>query len=307
MKFGKLTSPDELLEVDFSLPVTPVETQTVLKAHGDKPLRVHIGCPMWGNKAWIGSLYPETAKPANFLKHYSKAFNGIELNSTHYQLPKAEVVERWYGLVAENDNFRFSPKLSQYISHRCQLVNCEGSIAKFGDAIRGFGEKLGCTFVQLPPHFGQDKIANVRSFLEVWPDDLPLAIEFRDASWFEAGRLIEPARDLLAAHRVNALVTDVAGRRDVCHLDMTGTTLMLRFVGNGLVPTDYSRADAWIEKIAKLAKEGLEDAYLFMHEPDDTYAPDMGVYFIQQLNKRLGLNLHEPVLGEFPGAQMSLF
>ncbi|MFK7970610.1 MAG: DUF72 domain-containing protein, partial [Bacteroidia bacterium] len=74
-----------------------------------------------------------------------------------------------------------------------------------------------------------------------------------------------------------------------------------------LAPTDYSRADAWVNTIAGLAKEGLQQVYLFMHEPDDTFAPDMGIYFIEQLNITLGLDIHKPVLGEIPGAQMSLF
>jgi len=35
----------------------------------------------------------------------------------------------------------------------------------------------------------------------------------------------------------------VAGRRDVCHATLTAPELMLRFVGNGLHPTDLTRVD----------------------------------------------------------------
>jgi hypothetical protein len=82
---------------------------------------------------------------------------------------------------------------------------------------------------------------------------------------------------------------------------------MLRFVGNGLIESDFVRADAWIQKLEQLKAAGLNHAYLFIHEPDDAYAPEMAIYFIEKLNATLKTSLHKPALGEYPGAQMSLF
>lgn len=308
MKFGKINEPDALSKVDFSLPPIPEETKVNLAAYGESgPVNIYLGCPMWGNKAWVGKLYPKGTKPGDFLEHYARTFNGIELNSTHYRIPTGDMVARWYEQASVNPEFRFSPKIPQFISHRFQLINCEAPLRDFTDAIAGFKELLGCSFVQLPPAFGFDKVGNLRTFFEMWPNEFPLAIEFRDVSWFEGQRLRQEARELLSAFRINALITDVSGRRDVCHMDITHDTLMLRFVGNEMIQSDYDRADAWVNRIAECVPMGLRNIYLFIHEPDSISAPEMGIYFIQKLNKALGLHIHEPVLGEIPGAQMSLF
>jgi uncharacterized protein YecE (DUF72 family) len=191
MKFGKITSEHELRQVDFSLPALPEETRVQLAASDrGTGLNIYIGLPMWGNKDWVGKLYPKGTKPSDFLHHYGKAFNGMELNSTHYRIPKQDIVERWRNQVADNPSFRFSPKIPQFISHRFQLINCQQPLEEFCEAIMGFDDTLGCSFVQLPPHFGPEKLANIRAFLESWPNELPIAFEFRSAAWFEAQRLI---------------------------------------------------------------------------------------------------------------------
>ncbi|MEZ4685080.1 MAG: DUF72 domain-containing protein [Bacteroidia bacterium] len=295
-------------QVDFGLPAIPDDSIVNLAVNkNSQMLKIHIGLPMWGNKDWTGKLYPKGTKAGEFLAHYARAFNGIELNSTHYRIPNADTVARWSAQVADNPDFRFSPKLPQFISHRFQLINCEAPLMEFCEAIRGFGTHLGCSFVQLPPNFGPEKLGNIRAFLEIWPKDLPIAFEFREAGWFQNQRLIPEARELLQAFRAGSVITDVAGRRDVCHLDLCNDSAMLRFVGNGLVQTDFERADRWVSTLKEFSEAGLHTAYLFIHEPDDAFAPEMAVYFIQKLNEQLGTILHTPVLGEFPGAQMSLF
>jgi uncharacterized protein YecE (DUF72 family) len=305
MKFGKLTDPLSLAAVDFSLPPTPERTLVLLRSEKRPPFRAYVGCPMWGNKAWAGKLYPPKAKPAQYLQHYARSFHGIELNSTHYQIPKAETVERWREMT--DPRFRFSPKIPQLISHRYQLFNCEDGVESFVEAIEGFEDRLGCSFVQLPPHFGLDKLSRLDWFLALWPRHLPLAIEFRHESWFQNQQLRPEALDLLEATGTATVITDVAGRRDVVHANLTQGTAMIRFVGNGLIPSDYQRADAWINRIEDWVENGIESLYFFVHEPDDTYAPEMGRYVVEKLNERLGLDLAVPGLKPDPGSQMSLF
>jgi uncharacterized protein YecE (DUF72 family) len=305
MKFGKIHDPQLLDSIDFSLPPDSSRSTELLQSEVRHKFQAYIGCPMWGNKAWVGTLYPPGTKAGDYLKHYARSFNGIELNSTHYRIPTEEIVERWREMAPEG--FHFSPKIPQTISHYARLFNCEPQVEAFCDAISVFEEKLGCSFVQLPPNFGFDQLNKLDWFLAGWPRHLPLAIEFRHESWFENHELKTQVLDLLEATGTTALITDVAGRRDVLHTHLTTSTAMIRFVGNGLVPTDYARADAWIDRIASWAKQGLEKLYFFVHEPDDTYAPDMGAYVIKQLNDKLGLGLVEPGIKPEPGSQMSLF
>lgn len=306
MKFGKLHDPDELSRVDFQLPTVPNRSIELIHAKTEgKPFRAYIGCPMWDNKGWIGKLYPKGSKAGEYLRYYARSFNGIELNSTHYRTPKHEIVSRWRDMAGED--FHFSPKISQTISHRFRLVNCQDQLDRFCESIEGFRSSLGCSFIQLPPNFTTAELPKLDWFLATWPQHLPLAVEFRHASWFEGGGLSADVLDLLEGTNTTALITDVAGRRDVLHAHLTTSTVMIRFVGNGLVPTDYTRADAWLDRIEAWVNQGLEALYFFVHEPDDTFAPEMGTYIIEGLNKRLGLDLPIPGLHDAPGAQMSLF
>ncbi|MDX2250012.1 MAG: DUF72 domain-containing protein [Bacteroidia bacterium] len=302
MKFGKL--PD-ITPVNFELPSGPGEVTRVLGGKPKGNFRAYVGCPMWGNKSWTGKLYPKTAKGADYLRYYSQSFNTIELNSTHYRVPSPDIARRWAEMAAPG--FAFCPKVPQTISHYRKLINCEDELNIFADTMAIFEEKLGCAFVQLHESFSPALLPYLRSFLQGFPPFLPLAIEFRHADWFAEHRLIPEAEELLQNHRVSAVITDVAGRRDVLHHSLTNSTAMIRFVGNGLIPSDYTRANAWIARIAEWVNLGLEKLYFFVHEPDDTFAPEMGAYIIQKLNTEFNLNLRIPGIPEEPGRQMRLF
>ena len=303
MKFGKIPNIEE---VDFSLPQDQPETLLGL-ARGDKQkdFQAYIGCPMWGNKAWVGKLYPKGAKAGEFLFHYSRAFNTIEMNTTHYRSPSDEQVLKWKEAVPES--FLFCPKIPQSISHYGKLQGVEEQTQSFCDAISFFEENLGCVFMQLHESFGPNKMQVLAEFLSNFSPSIPLAIEFRHAGWFEGNQLIPTLFELLYHFRVGAVITDVAGRRDVLHTSLSSDMAMIRFVGNGLVPTDYQRVDAWVERLSSWVSEGLKQLYFFVHEPDDTFAPEMGVYVIEQLNTQLNLDIPIPSLGENSGKQMSLF
>ncbi len=305
MKFGKLTDPDAISQVDFSIPPDDDHLREVLGGSPAANFKAYVGCPMWGNKAWVGKLYPKGTPQNQYLEHYSRSFNTIELNTTHYRVPKPEIIHRWREMAEEG--FMFAPKIPQSISHYRKLKNAEAETQRFVETIRLFEERLGCSFIQLHPSFGPELMDNLESYLIAWPKDIPLAIEFRHSAWFSKQQLIPEARAILQAHGVAPVITDVAGRRDVCQVSLTNKTAMLRFVGNALHETDYTRTDAWIERIAQWVALGLEELYFFVHEPDDTHAPEMGEYVIKKLNERFGLGLAIPGIHSLGNQQMSLF
>jgi len=305
MKFGKIDNQEALDKVDFRLAEDTARSMAMLKSTAHAGFQPYVGCPLWGNKAWIGKIYPKGSKQADFLRHYAYSFNGIELNSTHYRVPTTDMVSKWREMASEG--FLFSPKIPQLISHHYRLYNCSAQITEFCEAIAGFRDKLGCSFVQLPPNLGIDQISRLAWFLDHWPGDFPLAIEFRNESWFEAQQLKNQVLDLLEASKTTAVITDVAGRRDVAHMNLTTSTAMVRFVGNGLLPSDYERADVWVDRIKNWVEQGLHKLYFFVHEPDDTFAPDMASYFIEQLNQKVGTELTLPGIKPEAGSQMSLF
>ncbi|TAE37582.1 MAG: DUF72 domain-containing protein [Runella slithyformis] len=290
MDFGKLT---DISGVDFTLPFTPRFTQEVLQANAPKPAQVYVGPPVWSNKEWLGKIYPTAAKEKDFLGHFARQFNTIELNVTHYQVPTAATVTRWREAVPPH--FKFCPKWPQEISHERQLTGSEILIQNFVETIQGLGKNLGTTFLQLPPYFGPWKIDVLEKFLTQLPPHFPIAVEFRNEKWF-AEPVWNQTLQLLQRLGVGTVVSDVAGRRDVLHQSLTTPALTLRFVGNELHPTDYTRVDAWVQRIKVWLADGLQMAYVFVHCGDNNRAPELTKYWTEQLNRHCGLALQVPHL-----------
>jgi len=300
MKFGKLT---DVSGVDFSLPALSPRTAALLAGQlPEKPV-VYIGCTGWAMKEWIGRYYSPGTTPRDYLRAYGQQFDGIELNSTHYQLPKVELLERWREETPAS--FRFSPKLGQNISHAADLGINLGLGPSFAERLQGLGPRLGWGFMQLPPHFGPTKLPLLEQFLKQYPQNLfPICIEARQADIFADPLARKDYFDLLQHYKVGTCITDVAGRRDVLHLELTAPVLMLRFVGNGLLPSDYERVDAWISKVIELQEKGIREFYLFLHEPDNILAPDICQYMAEQLAKKTNWPIKIPQPYQDPQLQL---
>ncbi|KOY84903.1 hypothetical protein AD998_00925 [bacterium 336/3] len=300
MDFGKLK---DISHIDFSLPTESSENKRVLAQKYDKTLEVYVGCPIWATKEWVGKIYPSNAQSKDYLKYYAEQFNSIELNTTHYRVPDKETIEKWKEDVTEG--FKFSPKFPQPISHEKKLQGVGLMVKEFCDAIAGLKEHLGVSFLQLPPFFEFKDLHILESFLNSFPKEIPLSIEFRHASWFK-NDAFEKTAQILEKHHISTVITDVAGRRDVLHQRITTDTLLIRFVGNTLHPTDYTRIDTWVEQLKNWFEQGLKTLYFFVHEPDNVLAPDLSVYFIQKLNNVCKLQLKIPQIKQ-KDIQIKLF
>ncbi|EAY27094.1 protein of unknown function [Microscilla marina ATCC 23134] len=303
MKFGKVESADS---INFDLPPIAAGTRQLLqkREQTDTP-QIYIGCPIWGNKNWVGTLYPRKTPTGEYLKHYAQQFNTIELNSTHYSLPNNDTINKWK--TQASPGFKFCPKVPQDISHKLMPAGKASDFTQvFAQTMEGLSDYLGTTFMQLSPYFSPQDVAHLQRYLANFPQHIPLAVEFRHADWFKAGHF-ENAAQLLEQHHVATVITDVAGRRDVLHQRLTTPTLVLRFVGNNLHPTDYTRIDAWVARIQELISLGLQSAYLFIHQPDENEAtPELILYLIRALNKTCGLDLKAPQIYR-PPVQGTLF
>lgn len=305
MKFGKLT---DIADVDFSLPKEPIRNRLLLESLPKKTAKtkVYIGCTGWSMKEWIGTVYPKGTKTKEYLHYYSRQFNTIEFNTTHYRIPNEETVQKWYKESAAD--FKFCPKVLQLISHSRDLGYGSGRILEFCRAVAGLGEKLGCCFMQLPPYFGVDRLPVLEQFFEKWPSEIPLAIEVRHESWFAHPDHFQKLVQLAEIQNIALVITDVAGRRDVLHLALTNDKTMVRFVGNGLHDTDYERLDDWVLQLKKWWKSGLSEIYFFPHEPDNILAPQATAYLFEKLKKFDEIDVRGPKLLDADlGAQMSLF
>lgn len=302
MKFGKAS---DLNDIDFSLPAEPAANEARLDrfrlVQGEGRAQVYIGATGWSMKEWVGTWYPAKTKTADYLRHYGRLFNTIELNTTHYRIPTLEMVQKWYDSVPED--FRFCPKVPQTISHTNDFSLGGGQLPAFVASLEGMKEKLGCAFLQLPPYFDAGRLPALERFLDRWPRIFPLAVEVRHESWFADSATTGKLMDALALREVAAVITDVAGRRDVLHGYVTAPRTMIRFVGNGLVPTDFSRMEAWADK---LKAWNLPETYFFPHQPDNILSPDASAWFARHLETAGFADTRGPSRWTGP-EQMSLF
>ena len=292
MDFGRLL-PHEMASVDFTLPPDHPAVRRALPGAPIRHPRAYVGCPIWATKDWVGKLYPPGTKEADFLRLYTRQFNTIELNVTHYQIPTDDTIVRWREAAAPG--FTFCPKVPQAISHERQLVNAQRDTDAFGEAVRDLGTHLGTCFLQLPPYFQPRSLPALDQFLKTFPAQVPLAVEFRHPDWF-APDAWETALATLHRYGASTVITDVAGRRDVLHQSLTSPTAVIRYVGNMADPKDYRRLDAWADRLADWLSQGLETLYFFVHEHDNITSPEVARHFIRALNQRTGLSLAEPHL-----------
>ncbi len=284
MKFGKT---DNLSGIDFSLPTEPERNRLILDnlPARNSPPKIFIGATGWGMKEWIGKWYPKGTKQKDFLKAYGKQFNTIELNTTHYRIPNISLTEKWKSETPED--FVFCPKIPQTISHSREMGLNTDRIEIFSREIKNLEEKLGCCFLQMPPYFKSDRIAVLERFLSEWDNGIPLAIEIRHEDWFQNKKEFQQWILLLEKYNISTVITDVAGRRDVLHMGLTTDIAMIRFVGNGLIPSDFSRIDEWVEKLSHWFENNLKTVYFFTHEPDNILAPDLAVYLADKLKEKI--------------------
>lgn len=303
MKFGKLM---DISSVDFKLPADPPANRPridryQLGADDGRP-QVYLGATGWSMKEWVGKWYPAKTKASDYLLPYGQQFNTIELNTTHYRIPQQDTIQKWYQQTPAD--FRFCPKIPQTISHRNGLDIGGEANKLFIAAVDGLREKMGCCFMQLPPYFSHDRLPVLDKFLAAWPQLLPLAVEVRHASWFAHRQHTEQLMDTLAKYRTAAVITDVAGRRDVLHMYVTAPRTMIRFVGNGLHETDFQRLIDWT---TRLRQWRLPETYFFPHQPDNLLAPDATAWLYEQLQQQDWSATRGPKAIPPPPQQGSLF
>ena len=286
MKFGKVNNPGEL---DLSLPSDHPQTIVTLNKHleSDKELQISVGCAKW-NKTDLKNFYPRGTKDE--LAYYSTQFNSIELNAFFYRIFPPEQVEKWNK--KSTNGFKFYPKVPQLISQFRRLKNCEQELEDYIHSVSTFGEKLGSCFLQMHPNYTPKSWDDFVVFIENWPKEIPLAVEFRDVRWYD-GKVAEELYHLLEENNIATIITDTAGRRDLMHMRLTNPTCFIRYTGANH-ESDYTRLDDWVERLNDWKEQGIKEINFFVHQNMEKESPLLATYFIKKLNKKLGTDLKLP-------------
>src|SRR5436190_17251746 len=178
---------------------------------------VRVGTSGWnypsGNGTWNGVFYPKTRSRRDGtdrfdeLAFYAEHFNTVEVNSTFYGQPRADVTRGWAARTPAG--FDFSLKLYQKFTHpkmfkAVALKSAPGAEGELLDLLAQVTQsdiddfragieplaaagKMGALLAQFPPSFkdatqSRDYLAQLlRAFA-----DYPIAVELRHKSWSDA-------------------------------------------------------------------------------------------------------------------------
>ncbi len=145
-------------------------------------MRIRVGTSGYSYKEWKGSFYPEKLAAKDMLRYYAQRLETVEINNTFYRMPNESMLQGWSEQVP--DTFAFVLKASRRITHDKKLLNVGEEVGYLMRIVSTLGGKLGAMLFQFPPFFKKD-IARLDEFLALVPADRSVALEFRNATWFD--------------------------------------------------------------------------------------------------------------------------
>jgi uncharacterized protein YecE (DUF72 family) len=168
-----------------------------------------LGTSAFTANGWQGSFYPPGMKSRDFLSFYATQFATVEIDSTFYGCPSSRTVTNWAARTPED--FIFSVKVPQIITHEKVLVDCHAEFEEFVKTMDILGPKLGPMVFQFPlfdrwkfpkqDHF----LAVLEPFLKRLPADHKFVVEIRNKNWLDAR-----FADLLREYKVGLALTDTS-------------------------------------------------------------------------------------------------
>ena len=182
----------------------------------------------------------------------------------------------------------------QGITHRGSLKDKQFITNEFFRGIVYFGGHLGPIFIQVSDTFSPKRKEELFTYLKSLPTDLQFFLEVRHPDWFLKEEIRNELMTTLTAMNMGIVITDTAGRRECAHMHLTIPKVFIRYVGNSLHASDYTRCDAWIERMKYWLDNGLQELYFFMHMHDEATSPELTVYLVDKMNAACGLNLIKP-------------
>ena len=232
-------------------------------------MHIYAGTSGYSYKSWKGSFYPDDLPARKFLSFYGQQLPAVEINNTFYRMPKAETLETWRDSVPEG--FRFVLKASRRITHHQRLRDSDDSLRYLIDTSAALGERRGPFLFQLPPYLKKD-LDRLRSFLDLVPENVQVAMEFRNQSWFDDETL-----SVLEERGAALCVADTGGDKDTPFAATTDWGyLRLRREDYD----DEALAD-WAERVCQ---QSWREAFVFFKHEEEGAGPRMAARFLELLD-----------------------
>jgi uncharacterized protein YecE (DUF72 family) len=213
----------------------------------------HVGTSGWSYDHWEHVLYPAGTPSRDRLGCYVQQFGTVELNASFYRWPRDMSFASWRRRLPEG--FVFSVKAPRGLTHGKRLYSPETWIGRITSAWHELGDKRGVLLVQLPPAMERDD-GRLAYFLELVPEWIKVAVEFRHHSWHD-----DAVYQLLEHHRAAYCI--MSGADLPCVLRATAPFVYIRMHGpdhHHLYGGSYSEQDLhwWADRITEWEAAGKE-------------------------------------------------
>jgi uncharacterized protein YecE (DUF72 family) len=232
-------------------------------------MRAWVGTSGYSYKAWKGKFYPEDLPAKQMLPYYAARLGTVEINNTFYRMPSEKMIADWAAEVPAG--FTFALKAPQRIKHQKRLKEVSDTVLTFVRIAAGLGEKMGPLLFQLPPFLKKD-LPRVEDFLASLPSDLRVALEFRDASWFD-----DEVYETLRTHRAALCTAEGEGLASPLVATTDWGYLRLRLG----TYTDEAIA-SWA---ATLGSSGWKEAFVYFKH-DEGGAPGFAAKLLARLGEK---------------------
>ncbi len=264
----------------------------------------YLGCPQWTLASIPRDGHGE--KTTSALSAYSQLFNTVEGNTTFYQQPTPETVQRWAQQVPEH--FRFCFKFPQNITHRAQLRHAAAEVDEFLQRMAPLQEKLGPFMLQLPASFSPDDLGVLTRFLQRLPTEFAYTVELRHKGFFamddteqrlntmleqeQVGRVMFDSIALFKSNATDKATQDAQRKKPrlPVHPVVTSKYPLVRFVGGPNPQANKPYYERWADKLADWLEQGVEP-YWFAHMPDNHFSPQLAEVFHKTLQARTDKSL----------------
>lgn len=247
--------------------------------------KIYIGTSGWSYDSWVEKFYPKEISKKKWLSYYSQYFNTVEINSSFYHLPKPETFKNWF----ENTpvGFKFSVKVSKYITHTKKLLDCKEPLGNLFEAASWLKEKLKIFLFQLPPNLKKD-YPRIKNFFDLLFElkkynefsKYKCVFEFRNESWF-----CNEIYDLLNEYGVGCVISN--SRVFPAHNIITGKFCYIRMHGStSLYSSKYS--DDELREVAEMSVKNINDnvpTYIYFNNDMYGYAIENAISLKEMIMK----------------------
>lgn len=240
--------------------------------------KVIIGTSGFGYSDWQAKqnttkipFYPSVLTEQQRLAWYSEVFSTVEINTSFYHFPRLQIVEKWAKQVPKG--FEFAYKIPKRITHENKLIDFHSDLIRFLEIMRaGLREKIGPALLQLPPKFSDQNRKALEVFLKHWPEDLKLAVEFREMTWIKH---LDQTLNLLSKYNAAYCIVDEPLIPPI--IPITADFVYIRFHGHGLklwyrYYYTHKELVKWKERIEQL-KERSNEIYTYFNNHPAGHAP----------------------------------